>query len=220
MSTAIENFLKVVYQYGKNKVFDTRPGTIAKALGITGAAATDMSRKLAEKNLVQYSKYQELRLTDDGEKMALHVIRKHRLWEAFLFQVFNLSLHEIHREAELLEHQTSDFLTEKISSFLGDPEYDPHGEPIPDSEGGMFFPSEQRLLSLAESGANYQIIGLISSDKEFFDFCNSNDINIGSVLKVENQYEKISMTEILIDNRKILLNNEFSNIIYVKPWSG
>lgn len=219
MSASIENFVKVIYQYGQNTGLDTRPGTIAKALGISSAAATDMSRKLAEKKLVQYEKYQELRLTEDGEKMALHVIRKHRLWEAFLFQVFHLSLHEIHREAELLEHQTSDFLTEKISTYLGDPEFDPHGEPIPDSKGGMFIPAEQRILSLAASGFNYQITGLISSDKEFFDFCNSNNIHIGTELKIENQYATIHMTEIIIDNKQLLLSREFANIIYIKQLS-
>ena len=219
MSTAIENFVKVVYQYQQNEGFDTRPGTIAKALGITSAAATDMSRKLADKNLIHYEKYQKLKLTEGGRKMALHVIRKHRLWEAFLFQVFHLSLHEIHREAELLEHQTSDFLAEKISSFLGNPEFDPHGEPIPDSKGGIGNISEQSVLSIVPSGFTYEITGLISSDKEFFDFCNSNHIHIGSKLKVLNQYEKISMTEIRQGNKKLLLNRNFANIIYVKPFS-
>jgi DtxR family Mn-dependent transcriptional regulator len=216
MSTAIENFVKVVYQNEQNQGFDTRPGTIAKALGISSAAATDMSRKLADKNLIHYEKYQQIRLTEGGKKMALHVIRKHRLWESFLFRVFHLSLHEIHREAELLEHQTSDFLAEKISSFLGNPEFDPHGEPIPDSKGSMWVPSEQSILSFVSAGLNYEITGLISSDKEFYDFCNTNHLHIGSKLKVVNQYEKISMTEIKLGNKKMLLNREFANIIYVK----
>jgi DtxR family Mn-dependent transcriptional regulator len=219
MSTAIENFVKIVYQHQQNEGFDTRPGTIAKALGISSAAATDMSRKLADKNLIHYEKYQELKLTEGGKKMALHVIRKHRLWEAFLFRVFHLSLHEIHREAELLEHQTSDFLAEKISAFLGNPEFDPHGEPIPDSKGGIGYPSEQTVLSFVRPGPMYEITGLISSDEEFFDFCKSNKIHIGSKLKVLNQYEKINMTGIRLGNKKILLNRDFANIIYVKPFS-
>jgi DtxR family Mn-dependent transcriptional regulator len=216
MSTATENFVKVVYQHEQNSGFDTRPGTIAKALGISSAATTDMSRKLADKDLVHYEKYQELKLTEGGKKMALHVIRKHRLWEAFLFRVFHLSLHEIHREAELLEHQTSDFLTEKISAFLGDPEFDPHGEPIPDSGGEVLVPSEQHILSFVQAGSSYEITGLISSDKEFFDFCNNNNIEIGTKLNVVSQYEKINMTEIKVGRKKILLNREFANIIYVK----
>jgi DtxR family Mn-dependent transcriptional regulator len=215
MSTSIENFVKVVYQYEQNHVPDTRPGTIARALGISNAAATDMSRKLAGKKLIYYHKYQALKLTEGGRKMALHIIRKHRLWEAFLFRVFNLSLHEIHREAEMLEHQTSDFLAEKISSYLGDPFTDPHGEPIPDEHGSIWYRSEQLLLTFAETGRNYEITGLIGSEKEFFDFCASKNLKIGTRLKVLNQYEKVNMTEIKAGNKKISLNHEIANIIYV-----
>ncbi|HJZ39973.1 MAG TPA: metal-dependent transcriptional regulator [Bacteroidales bacterium] len=216
MSASIENFVKVVYQFEQNRALDTRPGTIAKALGITSAAATDMSRKLSGRNLLHYEKYHKLRLTEDGKMMALHVIRKHRLWEAFLFEIFNLNLHEIHREAELLEHQTSDFLTDKISAFLGYPEFDPHGEPIPDAKGSIMLPAGQRILSTAEKGQSWQITGLLSSDKEFFEFCNNNDIKLGTLLVIENQYEKIRMTEIRTHNKRLLLNNEFANLIYVQ----
>lgn len=214
MSTSVENFVKIVFHYEQNEGLDTRPGTIARALGISNAAATDMSRKLADKNLLHYEKYQQLRLTEGGRKMALHVIRKHRLWEAFLFRVFNMSLHEIHREAEMLEHQTSDFLAEKISSYLGDPGIDPHGEPIPDQHGMVGYRSEQTLLSFADPG-NYEITGLISSDKEFFDFCQVNNLLISSKLKVISQFDKISMTEIRTGRKKILLNRDITNIIYV-----
>jgi DtxR family Mn-dependent transcriptional regulator len=215
MSTSIENFVKAVYQYEQNDGLDSRPGTIARALGISNAAATDMSRKLADKNLLHYEKYQQLKLTEGGKKMALHVIRKHRLWEAFLYRVFNLSLHEIHREAEMLEHQTSDFLAEKISSYLGDPDIDPHGEPIPDEHGSMWYRSEQSLLSFAGTGHTYEITGLISSDKEFFDFCKSNSLQIGTRLRVLNQFEKVNMTEIKTGKKKLLLNRDITNIIYV-----
>src|SRR5690606_33049030 len=114
---------------------DTKPGNIAKKLGISNAAATDMAKKLAARELLHYEKYQALQLTDKGAKMAINVVRKHRLWEALLFKMFDMSLHEIHREAELLEHQTSDFLAEKISAYLGNPKFDPHGDPIPNADG-------------------------------------------------------------------------------------
>jgi DtxR family Mn-dependent transcriptional regulator len=148
--------------------------------------------------------------------MALHVIRKHRLWEAFLFQVFHLSLHEIHREAELLEHQTSDFMAERINSFLGYPDFDPHGEPIPNSKGDLVFPKEQQVLSFVSKGLFYEITCLESSEKEFFDFCNNNKICIGTRLKVVDQYNKMNMTEIKVGTRKILLSRQFASIIYVK----
>ena len=131
MSVAIENFVKAIYNNDIQDHHNTKPGNIAKKLGISNAAATDMAKKLASKNLLQYEKYQALQLTEEGTKMALNVVRKHRLWESLLFKMFDMSLHEIHREAEFLEHETSDFLANKISEYLGNPKFDPHGDPIP-----------------------------------------------------------------------------------------
>ena len=116
MSVAVENFVKAIYKNDKNNSNDTKPGNIAKKLGISNAAATDMAKKLAVKKLLHYKKYQPLQLTKEGEKMALNVVRKHRLWEAFLYKTFDMSLHDIHREAELLEHETSDFLANCLLS--------------------------------------------------------------------------------------------------------
>jgi DtxR family Mn-dependent transcriptional regulator len=215
MSTSTENFIKTIYLLERKQTADTKPGSVARLLGISSAAATDMSRKLAKRKLIKYEKYQKLRLTDDGVKLATDVIRKHRLWEAFLYYTFNMSLHEIHREAELLEHQTSDFLADKISEYLGNPQFDPHGDPIPDSSGKLAI-SNDIVLSHAKSGTIYEVTRLFSSDKEFFDFCKNNTITVGSAIRVEKQYPNNKMTEITIDNIKLLLNSDFSNIIYVK----
>lgn len=131
MSVSVENFIKTIYHLNEHAEKDTKPGSIAHELKISNAATTDMARKLSLKNLIHYQKYKPILLTPKGQKLALSVIRKHRLWETFLFEKFNLSLVEIHREAELLEHQTSDFLADKIEEFLGRPTIDPHGTPIP-----------------------------------------------------------------------------------------
>ena len=92
MSVAIENFVKAIYKNKINDVKNTKPGNIAKLLGISNAAATDMAKSLASKNLLNYEKYKALKLTKTGEKLALNVIRKHRLWEAFLHKTFEMSL--------------------------------------------------------------------------------------------------------------------------------
>lgn len=216
MSASKENFVKTIYNYEKNASMNTRPGSIAKALGITSAAATDMSKKLAERNLVQYQKYRELSLTDEGEKMALQVIRKHRLWETFLFRILNLSLYEIHEEAELLEHMTSDFLAEKISTYLGNPKVDPHGDPIPDTSGDVLDHPSQLLLSNASEGENFEIIRLFGQDKEFFTFCKENYLVVGTRVEVTKQYESNKMTEVRVIGMKMVLNQEITNRIYVK----
>ena len=213
MSVAIENFVKAIYQFSKQKDLDTKPSNIAKKLEISSAAATDMAKKLAIKGVLDYEKYQELKLTDEGEKMALRVVRKHRIWESLLFKLLDLSLHEIHREAELLEHQTSDFLANKIHEYLGYPDFDPHGDPIPDINGNIKHVHDSIALSEATANKVYQISRLQSDDEDFFDFCSENGLNNGAKIKVEKQFEKTKMTKITVENTTLLLNTNFTSLI-------
>lgn len=215
MSIAIENFVKAIYNNNSHDAHNTKPGNIAKKLGISNAAATDMAKKLAIKNLLHYEKYQELQLTEKGRKMAINVVRKHRLWEAFLFKMFDMSLHDIHKEAELLEHQTSDLLADKISAYLGHPKFDPHGDPIPNSKGEITTTDNSFPLSQAAQGHNYIISRLTSDDKEFFEFCAHHKLKYGHEIKVSKQFKKNKMTELLVQNNTILLNEDFSTLIYV-----
>ncbi|MCG8474152.1 MAG: metal-dependent transcriptional regulator [Cytophagales bacterium] len=215
MSVATENFLKAIYHSKHRHLGDTKPGTIAKRLDISNAAATDMARKLAKKELIVYEKYKELVLTEKGERMALKVLRKHRLWEAFLFKLFDISLHEIHREAELLEHETSDFMADKIDEYLGHPLFDPHGDPIPDANGVIKTKDTSTVLSEAEEGKEYRISRLISMDKEFFDFCSENGLHNRAKVFIKKQYASTGMTQIVIDGQTLLLHKEFTKIIYV-----
>lgn len=215
MTVSIENFVKVIYRQCHTSDADAKLSTIAALLHISNAAATDMAKKLAHKGLVNYLKYKPLTLTPTGTDLALNVIRKHRLWEAFLHQTLDLSLYEIHREAEILEHQTSDFLADKIEAFLGNPTTDPHGDPIPNIDGTFDKHDTQILLAKAEEGKKYRISRLYSIDKSFFDFCNDNFITIGTDVWVQKQYSAQKMTEIIIKQKKIVLNSHFANIIYV-----
>lgn len=215
MSIAIENFVKAIYNNNSNEARNTKPGNIAKKLGISNAAATDMAKKLAIKDLLHYQKYQELQLTDKGEKMALNIVRKHRLWEAFLFKLFDMSLHDIHKEAELLEHQTSDLLANKISAYLGHPKFDPHGDPIPNAEGEITTTDNSISLSNANEGKLYIISRLMSDDKEFFEFCAHHKLKYGHKVKVSKQFKNNKMTELSVDNTTILLNEDFTTLIYV-----
>ncbi|MDO1502293.1 metal-dependent transcriptional regulator [Winogradskyella maritima] len=215
MSVAIENFVKAIYNNEKQDSTDTKPGNIASKLGISSAAATDMAKKLDAKGLLNYEKYKALRLTKNGEKVALNVIRKHRLWEALLHKTFDMSLHEIHREAELLEHGTSDFLAEKISEYLGHPKFDPHGDPIPNSHGEITTKDTSISLLNAEEGKTYVISRLMSTDKEFFEFCAQNGLKYGNTLTVVKQFATTKMTQLNILNNTIVLNEDFTQIIYV-----
>jgi DtxR family Mn-dependent transcriptional regulator len=216
MSVAVENFIKMIYLFANRKNKAVKPGEIAKNLGISSAAATDMARNLANKKLIKYVKYQGMELTDAGKLLALGVVRKHRLWETFLHEILKLDLHEIHREAEMLEHQTSDFLADRICEYLGNPSFDPHGDPIPGTNNDYLEKENSLTLNQVTKGEVYQIIRLNGSEKAFFDFCIENDLNLDSVVRVTKQYPELNMIEIEKNNAKILLNFDFSSKIYVK----
>lgn len=216
MSISTENFLKTIYKMHMRSNQDAKPGSIARALMFSNAAATDMAKKLAAKDLIRYEKYKALSLTEKGQQLALKVLRKHRLWETFLHEVLHMDLHEIHTEAEMLEHQTSDYLAEKLSIFLGHPQYDPHGDPIPDKNLNLPSETDTVNLSTAPEG-KYLISRLFSSDKEFFAFCEANQIKIESQIMVKKQYTNNKMTAIEIHGKEIVLHSEFADIIYVKP---
>lgn len=216
MTISVDNFVKTIYKQNMLLNADTKLSSIAELLNITNAAVTDMARKLATKNIVHYTKYKPLKLTDEGTKLALNVIRKHRLWESFLYKTLNLSLHEIHNEAEQLEHLTTNFLADKIDRYLGYPTIDPHGDPIPTADGSIIRDKSQILLSNAEAGSNYIISRLAKSDKEFFDFCDANHITIGTSIWIEKHYAANKMTEIIINQNKMLLNDLVTNVIFVK----
>jgi DtxR family Mn-dependent transcriptional regulator len=216
MSASKENFLKTVYQLGRDPAANTKPGSVARALHISQAATTDMARNLAAKGLLEYEKYQELKLTETGETEAIRIVRKHRLWETFLYKTLDISLHEIHREAEMLEHQTSDFLADKIAGFLNDPAVDPHGDPIPDQNGVLIADSDSIRLSRASEGEGYFIARLRSSSEDFFSFCSRHSISVGCPVKVLFQYHDTGITEAEIGRRVLLLGSDISSLIYVK----
>jgi len=216
MSIATENFLKEIYQLSQSPEAEAKPGIIAEKLAISNAAATDMARNLAAKEFIIYEKYKVLRLTSKGKKLALTLLRKHRLWETFLYRTLNINLSQIHNEAELLEHSTSDFLVDKINSYLGEPAFDPHGDPIPRSNGEIPSTDELIQLSTAKQGQQYFIRRLSSSENEFFEFCNDNSIEIGQSLEVKKQYPTQNSTAIKIKENRVLLNQELANKIYVE----
>ncbi len=215
-SIATENFIKAVFKHEQTEGADTKSGTIARELGITHAAATDMARKLASKNLVDYQKYKELKLTDSGRELAVHVLRRHRLWETFLNRVLGLDMHQVHTEAEVLEHATSDFLLDQIDAYLGYPKFDPHGDPIPDKNGMVDDSLAQITVSNAEVNIAYQVCRLSGSDEEFFDFCSSNQLVLGSTIIIRKHYPKNKMTEVEIGDVKLLLNSDFADAILVE----
>ena len=145
-SEAIEDFLKAVYllQQEQDRV---QTSVLAEALNITAPSTTEMAKKLAKANLVVHEPYRGIRLTPAGEHVALEIVRNHRLLELFLVQALGYSWDEVHEEAERLEHAVSDRLIQRITEYLGNPRYDPHGDPIPGPTGEL---TRRELTPLSE----------------------------------------------------------------------
>ncbi len=176
-----EDYLKVIYQINSEKQEAATTTEVACKLDISKAATTEMVQKLSDKGFINYEKYKGMELTDEGKKIALQILRRHRLWELFLIKVLGLSWSEVHDEAERLEHSTSDFVINKIDEFLGFPDFDPHGSPIPDKFGVLPVMPEVTPLSDCETGRSYRIMLVNDASNELMNYFSS----IGLMLKTE-----------------------------------
>ncbi len=214
-SVSTENFIKAIYQISLHSSERVKTSELSSKLNISNAAISDMARKLSERELINYEKYNGIILTQAGIKLALNVLRKHRLWETFLHNVLKLSKHEIHQEAEVLEHVTSDFLADKLDDFLGRPEKDPHGAPIPDSKGNIVYDENIITLNQALTDEKYKIARLSATDSDFYEFCQDNQIEIGTELKVLKQYVKSEMTTIELNDSKLMIHYTIAKKIFI-----
>ncbi len=180
---AEENYLKAIFHLEQEFKREVSTNAIAEVMETKASSATDMVQKLADKGLLTYRKYKGARLSDEGEKIAIRVVRKHRLWEVFLVEKLNFQWDEVHHIAEQLEHVHSDELINRLDKFLDYPNYDPHGDPIPDKNGNIKS-AQKRLLSELEKGNFGQLVAVRETSKEFLQFLDKRNIAIGSQIKV------------------------------------
>jgi DtxR family transcriptional regulator, Mn-dependent transcriptional regulator len=146
-SRSVEDFLKAVYSIQQSSVERASTNALAEALNILPPSVTDMARRMADAGFVDYRRYYGVKLTEDGRRLALRVIRRHRLIELYLVEHLGYALHEVHDEAERLEHAVSDRFVDAIETRLGNPTVDPHGDPIPTADGEITVP---KLTPLSE----------------------------------------------------------------------
>ncbi len=215
-SLAEENYLKTIYQLSIETENEISTNALAEKTGIKAASVSDMIRKLSEKDLVSYQKYQGFRLSAAGEKVALNVIRKHRLWEVFLVEKLKFNWDEVHDIAEQLEHIQSTELVEKLDHFLGNPKFDPHGDPIPDAQGKM---PQMEYRQLANCRINDHIImmGVAEHSTNFLQYLVKIGLQLGVKLTVTdfNDFDK----SMQLENQKgenIFLSHEAAKNVLVK----
>ena len=215
MTRSEENYLKTIFHLGGSSTTPISTNAIAEQMETKPSSVTDMAKKLAEKGLVNYKKYQGVSLTASGIKMALSIIRKHRLWEVFLVEKLDFSWDEVHEVAEQLEHIKSEQLIDRIDAMLGHPKYDPHGDPIP-TKDGEFQEREKELLSELHEGEWGVCLGVKDTSPSFLKFLDKNDIALGDTIKVVEKEDFDQSTSIEIENRTLHISNQIATNLYVK----
>ncbi len=215
-SQAEENYLKAIYSLGGINGTEVNTNLIAEKLNTKASSVTDMLKKLAEKELVIYKKYQGVQLSDKGKKVAVSIIRKHRLWEAFLVDKLNFSWDEVHDIAEQLEHIKSERLINRLEAFLGYPTVDPHGDPIPDKDGNITRRKKVKLSTLQENQETI-LLGVKDSSDDFLRYLNKKQIAIGDSIKVLSvEPFDNSMLIAINNNNKHTITETVANNLLVK----
>ena len=182
-SLAEENYLKAIYHLEQESKGGVSTNAIAARMETKPSSVTDMVQKLADKKMLSYKKYKGTTLTVDGKKIAASVIRKHRLWEVFLVDKLQFHWDEVHEIAEQLEHIHSEELITRLDKYLGHPDFDPHGDPIPDQHGHVK-PTEKKLLSELEKKQRGVCVGVKETGSEFLQYLDKRNITIGTKINV------------------------------------
>ncbi|MEO0509850.1 MAG: metal-dependent transcriptional regulator [Verrucomicrobiota bacterium] len=205
-SSTVEDYIKQIYLLAeKSSESEVPMGQVAEALGVVPGTATTMVKALSDAGLVEYAPRIGVELTQPGCKLALHVLRRHRLIEQFLVEVLGFDWSEVHEEAEQLEHVVSDLLLERIDKFLGHPTEDPHGDPIPSAEGEL---REGSMSSLADCsiGQLVEVERIRDQDTEFLQYVAGTGLNPGAKLKVTARSSSSESVEVLIDQGQSILS--------------
>ena len=210
-----ENYLKAIYHLSKHGTVSVSTNAIANKIETKASSVTDMVKKLADKDLVIYRKYQGVELTETGRLTATTVIRKHRLWEVFLVNKLNFSWDEVHEVAEQLEHIRSEKLTDQLDAFLDFPTEDPHGDPIPDKYGNMK-KTDKVLLSQVEEAEQCLCVGVKDSSATFLKYLDKHGISLGSEIKVVSKESFDESMILKITNNEMTISKEVSNNLFVK----
>lgn len=214
-SLSEENYLKAIFHLERSYPTGVSTNALAEEMEAKASSVTDMLKKLSEKDLVKYRKYQGVKLSSLGRDTAVEVIRKHRLWEVFLVEKLNFAWDEVHDVAEQLEHIKSDKLINELDRFLEFPTRDPHGDPIPDAEGN-FAESNKILLSAVEPGEEGLCIGVKDSSADFLRFLDKNEIALGQKIKVLEKEDFDLSLLVEIGERELQLSSRIAGNLYVK----
>ena len=214
-TTSEENYLKTIYHL-QTKDDNVTTNELAEKLRAKPASITDMMKKLKSRKLVNYQPYRGFRLTPEGRKIALGIIRRHRLWEYFLAEKLKFNWDEVHEVAEQLEHVSSKKLIDKLDEFLSYPKFDPHGDPIPDTNGKM---EANKQVSLEELPINKpaKVSSIADQSESLLEHLEERKIKLGAMVVVKKRFSYDDSMEIRLDNKAVLtITGQLAKNIFVK----
>ncbi|MBK0384443.1 metal-dependent transcriptional regulator [Pedobacter sp. SD-b] len=214
LSFTEENYLKTIFHLNHSPDENVSTNAISEVLNTKAASVTDMLKKLSDKKLVNYEKYQGVTLTKDGEKQAITVIRKHRLWEVFLVEKLNFKWDEVHEIAEELEHICSEKLINRLDEFLEFPKKDPHGDPIPDKNGVL---KSQELLPVSKLkvGDKGIISGVREHSVEFLKYLEKTGLILGECLSITEIITFDSSVMVRVKNHQQMISREVAKNLLI-----
>jgi DtxR family Mn-dependent transcriptional regulator len=212
-TTTEENYIKAIYHL-EHEHESVGTNLLSAAMQTKPASVTDMLKKLEAKKLLHYEKYRGFRLSDQGNKLALTIIRKHRLWEYFLVEKLGFNWDEVHVLAEQLEHVSSEDLIMRLDEFLEHPAFDPHGDPIPDVKGKFRKINQDNLLGLPLK-KNLKVSAVKNQETEMLNLLTQYEIKIGTQLKILRRFAYDGSVEIRIEkNAATILSKQVAQHIY------
>jgi DtxR family Mn-dependent transcriptional regulator len=214
-SASEENYLKTIFHL-QTKDDNVTTNELAEKLHTRPASITDMMKKLKTRKLVNYQPYRGFRLTPEGKKIALSIIRRHRLWESFLAEKLKFNSDEVHEVAEHLEHVSNKKLIDKLDEYLAFPKFDPHGDPIPDTHGKMEIGKQ---ISLSELSINKpaKVCFIANQSQLLLEHLQEKNINIGASVVVKRKFSFDVSLEIKLDNKQHLnISGQLAKNIFVK----
>lgn len=213
---AEEDYLKAIYKIAERQGTPVSTNAIAEQMQTRPASVTDMLKRLAEKELIEYRKYHGVHLTRAGARIATQLIRRHRLWECFLVDKLGYPWDEVHDLAEQLEHIRSDDLIDRLDDFLDRPKFDPHGDPIPDAAGAWRM-RNRVLLSDLQAGQQAVLVGMREHDSTFLQYLDQHKLGIGSHLDILEIIPFDGAVRLSVDGREsVVVSGEAVRQLYVK----
>lgn len=212
-----ENYLKAIWKLHEAGTPNVTTNSIAAEVKTRAASVTDMLKKLAEKKLIQYQKYQGVKLSAEGRRTALSIVRKHRLWEVFLVEKLDYRWDEVHEIAEQLEHIISENLIDRLDHFLAFPKFDPHGDPIPDKSGKLADPASISL-SLVKPGQQVVMTGVAEHSAVFLRYLDQHTLSLGVTISILSITEFDQSMKIKVNAKPaITISQHAAKNILVKP---